>query len=120
MLLRHLLDFRLSLVAVVSILAGCAATPRLSSHLASARAQLHDGNVSLSAGSYAHASEACLRGIEIIGDEYYSVETLDHTGQKLIVANIQARDGNLKAAASVRCSMLATRIDLFEMKIRGS
>ena len=118
--LRPFFDFNLPLVAALGILAGCAVTPRLSSQLASARTELQVGNASLSAGLYAQASEACLRGIEIIGYEYYSVATLDDSGQGLIVANIQARDGNPKAAAHIRCSVLADRIDWFETKIRGS
>ena len=56
-----------------------------------------------------------MRGIEVIGHEYYSPAVLDDTGLKLVVAEVS----DPKVAANLRCGTLSVRVDLLEKKIQG-
>jgi len=70
-------------------------------------------------GKYREALVDCKRGITLLGDKYWSKETIDDTSMKLALAKIKEREGNIKVAANLTCNMLETRISLYKQKADG-
>jgi hypothetical protein len=71
----------------------------------------------ISISRWPEALAACKEAVELLGEGYSLPNVLEHTGGKLIVADLQSTQGNTDNAAKIYCSVLETRIYLFQKKI---
>lgn len=62
------------------------------------------------------ANTAALEALESIGSRHLSASVIDDTGQKLLVAQIEERRGDLEAAARIRLRIAESRLTLLESK----
>jgi hypothetical protein len=91
----------------------------LSNDRLNVRGSLSEGEDLIRNGHYDLALESCRKGLKILGGAYSSPDTLDDTGLKLTLADIQEKDGKLESAASITCRMLRTRYELWTTKSGG-
>jgi hypothetical protein len=90
--------------------AQCARRPDFSSLLR----PLHVGEERLEKGQMQEALASCRAGINAVGDRYLTSDTLDDSGQKLVAADLQARNGKYREAALMTCRILRSRLDLWK------
>ena len=73
---------------------------------------LAQGNAEIGKGKYEAAYHSCTQGIVELGNAYLSPKVIDDTGQKLVLAEVSAEEGNYKVASAVSCSSLNSRVSL--------
>jgi hypothetical protein len=55
-------------------------------------------------------------GLQAVGDQYVSPNTLDDTGMKLALASAEEKKGNLETAAHLRLGVLKVRLSMLRQK----
>ncbi|WP_299599684.1 hypothetical protein [uncultured Microbulbifer sp.] len=73
---------------------------------------LAQGNAEIEKGKYEAAYHSCTQGIAGLGNTYLSQKVIDDTGQKLVLAEVSAKEGNYKVASAISCSSLSSRVFL--------
>ncbi|WP_237059078.1 hypothetical protein [Microbulbifer sediminum] len=84
----------------------------LSADIARIESLLAQGNAEIGKGKYEVAYHICTQGIVDLGNAYVSPSAIDDTGQKLVLAEVSAEEGNYKVASAVSCSSLNSRVSL--------
>lgn len=79
---------------------------------------LREGESLLASGEFSKALDACRRGLKILGDEYSSPDLIDDTDLKLLAATLREEEGRIDDAASVTCSILRGRYELWHSKVQ--
>lgn len=77
---------------------------------------LNNGKSALLDKDYERAFQNCKKGLVELGDTYFMDDTLDDTGQTLVLAEVSAMKGNYETASPIACNALSTRIFLFKRK----
>ena len=84
----------------------------ISADIARVESFLAQGNAAIGKGKYESAYHSCTQGIVELGNTYFSPKIIDDTGQKLILAEMSAEEGNFKVASAASCSSLRSRVSL--------
>jgi hypothetical protein len=53
-------------------------------------------------------------GLQAIGDRYASADTIDDTGMKLVLADVEEQKGKLETAAHLRLGVLKARLSMLQ------
>lgn len=96
----------LAMLALLSLSPDVAVGPEL------ARTHLARGTKALETGAFSAAIQECKAGIKALGNRYGGPETIDDTGQKLVVAQMNENDNRLDVAAAIYCKVLNTRLSV--------
>jgi hypothetical protein len=62
------------------------------------------------------ANDKLKQGIALLGDSYVDKHILDDTGQKLVIAQMQEKDGNLKTSANLYDRVLVSRLQVLRSR----
>ncbi|WP_139304873.1 hypothetical protein [Microbulbifer marinus] len=71
---------------------------------------LEQGYAAIGNGKYESAYHSCTQGIVELGYTYFSPKIIDDTGQKLVLAEVSAKEGNYKMASALSCRSLNSRV----------
>lgn len=80
---------------------------------------LSAGKSALGNLDYAGSIKLCREGIAMLGNEFYRPDTLEHTGERIVLADMQERSGQLEVAAKLLINVLEARLNLFATKWRN-
>lgn len=80
--------------------------------------QLKNGKSAISQRKFDSAIEICQRGLDAIGDAYWSKDIEDDSDLKLTAAHNLRKEGKLENAAPMYCGILAMRLRLYNKKIK--
>ena len=85
--------------------------------LASVQRVHREGISLISISRWPEALTSCKEGVELLGEEYSLPNVLEHTRGKLRAAYFQRAQGSIDNAAKIYCSVLETRLNLYQKKI---
>lgn len=74
------------------------------------------GETALTKEQYEEASIVFDKGINVLGEAYRLSNTIDDSGMKLTLSNIEAKNGNHQVAANLKKGVLESRLKNFEKK----
>lgn len=75
---------------------------------------LNSADTYIENSQFIEAIDTLNEGIELVGDEYLSSSTIDNTGQKLMLAHIEVRNGRYNFAANLLRNVLASRLNVLQ------
>lgn len=78
---------------------------------------LEQGEKQIDDSQFPEAINTLNEGIELIGSEYVSPLTIDDTGQKLVLAKIEQKNGRYNIAANLLKSVLTTRLSIMRSNL---
>jgi hypothetical protein len=72
---------------------------------------LRDGKNAIDQKKFDEAIVKCRAGLDKLGSAYARAEVIDDTGLKMVVADIQRREGKVENASQMYCRILAERFE---------
>lgn len=79
---------------------------------------LIDGTDAILNSGYIQANKYLDDGISMLGDSYINAATIDDSGMKLTLANIEESNGYLQISANLKKGVLESRIHNYELKYK--
>lgn len=75
---------------------------------------LHSADEKIKERDWKSANDLLRKGLIVLGSSYFSPDTIDETGMKLVLADSEERNGNLEGAAKIRRRILENRQILYQ------